>query len=80
MLNPLKEMIAMNKHKFGFQLYKKWFLYNIPLVVLSIILFTYSVYLAKISFIYPSFIFFLSTIGWGVTAFAGMRDNKNQSN
>lgn len=67
----------MKKNEIGYKLYKKWFIRNLFLFLMSIGIFLYILFISKPTWlIYPSILFIFMTIGWGATAYAGMRNNR----
>lgn len=68
----------MNKNEIGYRLYRKWFYTNLPLFILSIILYLYFRFFTTSWLVIPSFMFILMTMGWGATALTGMISNKKQ--
>ena len=65
------------KSKIAYKLYKKWFIKNFILFLISIGIFLYFVLLSNPTWlIYPSILFVFMTIGWGTTAYVGMKTNK----
>lgn len=59
-----------------YNLYKKWLIQNIILLVLSVLLFLISLFVFKNWIIYSSFMFILMCIGWSVAAWVGMKENR----
>ena len=57
--------------------YKKWFIQNIILFIISIIILLYFVFLSNPTWLIIASILFTSmTISWGATAYTGMKENK----
>lgn len=62
--------------------YKKWFYQNLPLSVVALAILIYLCFFEtdeKFAFlVLPAFIFWVSTIWWGITAFVGMKNGKKK--